>query len=174
MRMTLCFKGSAQEFVEARILGGCLKNDEFGLGDRHALSLEQQIAEILVATPPSKKGFDVAVDGFHHSKAYLGAAVVEDAVEVIQQHVGEFLKRYQPLPSQLIDPALQVAQHGSFIAVGPQPLQAFLQNLSFHHPPIEGELNRSQRLPFTTPAHAPTFAEELRSAHFIDGLIGML
>src|SRR5580692_3510885 len=90
--------GSAQEFVEARILGGFLKNDEFGLGDRHALSFEQQIAEILVATTPSKKGFDVAVDGFHHSKAYLGAAVVEDAVEVIQQHVGEFLKRYQPLP----------------------------------------------------------------------------
>src|SRR5438034_11822434 len=75
--------GSAQEFVEARILGCFLKNDEFGLGDRHALSLEQQIAEILVATAPSKKGFDVAVDRFHHSKAYLGAAVVEDAVEVI-------------------------------------------------------------------------------------------
>jgi hypothetical protein len=26
---------------------------------------------------------------------------------------GFFLKRYQPLPSQLIDPTLQVAQHGS-------------------------------------------------------------
>ena len=33
--------GSAQEFVETRILGGFLKNDEFGLGDRHALGLEQ-------------------------------------------------------------------------------------------------------------------------------------
>jgi hypothetical protein len=32
--------GSAQEFVETRILGCFLKNDEFGLGDRHALSLE--------------------------------------------------------------------------------------------------------------------------------------
>ena len=29
--------GSAREFVETRILGGFLKNDEFGLGDRHAL-----------------------------------------------------------------------------------------------------------------------------------------
>jgi hypothetical protein len=33
--------GSAQEFVETRILGRSLKNDEFGLGDRHALGLEQ-------------------------------------------------------------------------------------------------------------------------------------
>jgi hypothetical protein len=31
--------GSAQEFVETRILGCFLKNDEFGLCDRHALSL---------------------------------------------------------------------------------------------------------------------------------------
>jgi hypothetical protein len=33
--------GSAQEFVETRILGGFLKNDEFSLGDRHALGLKQ-------------------------------------------------------------------------------------------------------------------------------------
>ena len=58
------------------MLGGFLKNDEFGLGDRHALGLEQQIAEILIAAAPSKEGFDVAVDGFHHSEAYFGAAVV--------------------------------------------------------------------------------------------------
>ena len=50
-----CFSGSAQEFVETRILGCFLENDEFGLGDRHALSLERQIAEILVAATPSKK-----------------------------------------------------------------------------------------------------------------------
>jgi hypothetical protein len=35
------FSGSAQEFVETRILGCFLENDEFGLGDRHALGLEQ-------------------------------------------------------------------------------------------------------------------------------------
>src|SRR6266550_1952772 len=118
--------GSAREFVETRILGGFLQNDEFGLGDRHALSLEQQVAEILVATAPSEKGFNVAVDGFHYSEAYFGPTVVEDSVQVIQQHVGEVLKSYQPLPSQLIDPTLEIAQHGSFIAVGPQPLQTFL------------------------------------------------
>jgi hypothetical protein len=33
--------GSVREFVDKRILGGFLKDDEFGLGDRHALSLEQ-------------------------------------------------------------------------------------------------------------------------------------
>jgi hypothetical protein len=86
------FFGSAQEFVETRILGCFLQNDEFGLGDRHALRLEQQIAEILVATAPSKEGFDVSVDGFHHSEAHLGAAVVEDAVQVIQQQEGKLWK----------------------------------------------------------------------------------
>ncbi len=37
---SLAFFGSAREFVGTRILGGFLKNDEFSLGDRHALSLE--------------------------------------------------------------------------------------------------------------------------------------
>jgi len=64
------------------------------------LGLQQQIVEILVATAPSKKGFDVAVDGLHHSEGYFGAAVVENTVQMIQQHVGEVLKRYQPLPEQ--------------------------------------------------------------------------
>ena len=118
--------GSGREFVDERILGGFLKDDEFGLGDRHALSLEQQVAEILVTAAPSKKGFDVAVDSFHHSEAYFRATVVQDSVQVIQQHECEILKRYQPLPPQLIDPTLQIAEHGSFIAVGPQPLQTFL------------------------------------------------
>jgi hypothetical protein len=46
----LSLSGSAQEFVETRILGCFLKSDEFGLGDRHALGLEQQVDEILVAS----------------------------------------------------------------------------------------------------------------------------
>ncbi len=41
--------GSAQEFVETRILGCFLKNYEFGLCDGHALGLQQQIGEIFVA-----------------------------------------------------------------------------------------------------------------------------
>jgi hypothetical protein len=38
-----------------------MKDDEFGLGDRHALSLEQQVAEILVTTAPSNESFYVTV-----------------------------------------------------------------------------------------------------------------
>ena len=72
--------GSGREFAGTRILSGFLKDDEFGLGDRHTLSLEQQIAEILVTAAPSKKGFDVGVDRLHHSEAYFGPAVVQDAV----------------------------------------------------------------------------------------------
>jgi hypothetical protein len=33
--------GSAYEFAEPRILGCFPENDEFGLGDRYALGLEQ-------------------------------------------------------------------------------------------------------------------------------------
>ncbi len=99
--------GSAQEFVETLILGGFLENHELGLGERHALGLEQQVAEILVAATPSKKGFDVAVDGFHCAERYF-SAVIEDAVQVIQRHVGEFLEGFQALPAKLIDPTLQI------------------------------------------------------------------
>src|SRR5665213_312380 len=88
------FSGSAQEFVETRVLGRSLKNDKFGLGDRHALGLEQKIAEILAAASPSKQGFDVAVDSFDHPERCLGAAVVEDTVQVIQQVVSEFLEGF--------------------------------------------------------------------------------
>jgi hypothetical protein len=35
------FSGSAQEFVETRISGCFLKNDEFCFCDRHALCLKQ-------------------------------------------------------------------------------------------------------------------------------------
>src|SRR5260370_40871575 len=120
------FYGSAQEFVETRISGCFLKDDEFCFCDRHTLCFEQQVGEIFVAAAPSKKGFDVAVDGFHDSETYFGAAVIQDSIQVIRQHLGQSLKGWQSLPSQLIDPTLQIAYHGSSIAVVPQQLQAFL------------------------------------------------
>jgi hypothetical protein len=118
--------GSAQEFDGACILSRFLKNDKFCFCDRHALRLEQQVGEIFVASTPSKKGFDVAVDGFHDPETYFGAAVIQDSIQVIRQHLGQSLKGRQSLPSQLIDPTLQIAHHGSLIAVGPQALQALL------------------------------------------------
>src|SRR5207245_7706557 len=76
--------GSAQEFDGACILGRFLKNDRFCFCDRHALCFEQQVGEIFVAAAPSKKGFDVAVDGFQNPEAYFGAAVIRDSVHVIR------------------------------------------------------------------------------------------
>jgi hypothetical protein len=43
------FFGSEQEFVRNRILGRFLENHEFSLGRCHALGLQQQVREILVA-----------------------------------------------------------------------------------------------------------------------------
>ena len=45
--------GSAQEFRERRILGCFLESDEFRLGYRHPLRLQEQIAQILVAPTAS-------------------------------------------------------------------------------------------------------------------------
>src|SRR5260370_17921823 len=84
-----CKIGSAQEFDGACILSRFLKNDKFCFCDRHALRLEQQVGEIFVAAAPSKKGFDVAVDGFHHSEAYLAPALVEYSVQWIRHHLGQ-------------------------------------------------------------------------------------
>jgi hypothetical protein len=40
--------GSTPETAKMRILRGFLKSDEFGLGDRQPLRLEQQVVEIPV------------------------------------------------------------------------------------------------------------------------------
>jgi len=87
----LPFFGSAQEFGETRILGCILQNDEFGICGRHALSFQDQVGEIIVAAPHSQQSLDVAVDGFHHTETNFGAAVVQDSVQVIHRHPGEFL-----------------------------------------------------------------------------------
>jgi hypothetical protein len=45
--------GSEQEFDGGRILSRSLDHHEFGPGGRHALRLEQQIPQILVAAAPA-------------------------------------------------------------------------------------------------------------------------
>jgi hypothetical protein len=57
-----------------RILRGSLKNDEFGLDRGQGLRLQHR---------------------------YLRSAVVQDALQMIQQHTGQS-NRFQPLPAQLV------------------------------------------------------------------------
>ena len=71
-----------------RILRGFLKNDEFGLGGRQALRLQQQIVHVSITAAAAEQSFDVAVDRFYHTHGYLRPAVVQDALEMIQQHAG--------------------------------------------------------------------------------------
>jgi hypothetical protein len=80
--------GSAQQSVRVRILRGFLKSDEFGLCGGQALRLQQQIVHVAITTAATKQSFDVAVDGFHHTHRYLRPAIVQDALEMIQQHAG--------------------------------------------------------------------------------------
>jgi len=47
-----------------RILRGFLKNDEFGLGGRQALRLQQQS----ITAAAAEQSFDVAVDRFYHTQ----------------------------------------------------------------------------------------------------------
>src|SRR5271157_3286953 len=117
--------GSAQQSDEGRILGGFLESNEFGLGGGQPLRLQEQIVQIAVAATPAQQRFDVPIHRLHHAQRYLDPAVVQDSLQVIQQHPRQLLHGFEPLPAQLVDPALQVAQHGSLIGVAPQPVQAF-------------------------------------------------
>ena len=49
----------------------------------------------------------------HNTHRHLRSPVVKYAYQMLQQHGNELLKRLQPLPPKLVDPALQVIQHGA-------------------------------------------------------------
>jgi hypothetical protein len=49
------------------MLRGFLKNDEFGLGGRQALRLQQQIVHVSITAAEAEQSFDVAVDRFYHT-----------------------------------------------------------------------------------------------------------
>jgi len=80
--------GSTQQSVRVRILRGFLKSDEFGLGGGQALGLQQQIVHVSITAAAAEQSFDVAVDGFHHTHRYLRPAIVQDTLEMTQQHLG--------------------------------------------------------------------------------------
>ena len=81
-------KGSERESGKLCILRGFMKSEEFSLRGRQALRFEQQVIHVSITAAASEQSFDVAVDGFNHSHRYFGPAVVQDALEIIQQHAG--------------------------------------------------------------------------------------
>src|ERR1019366_4149560 len=87
-------KGSEQEFDGSPISRGFPESDEFGLGDGHTLSLEEEVAQVLIPSSAPQQGLDVAVDGLHHSETNLDAAVVENPVHMVDQHVAQFLESW--------------------------------------------------------------------------------
>jgi hypothetical protein len=106
--------GSAQELVTDLILGCFPDGDEFRPGDGHTLSLEEQVAKVLVPSAASQQGLDVAVDRFHH-------------------------EGLQTLPSKLVDPALQIPQHRTLVALFPQSAQALFEQVGFHHSSVQSK-----------------------------------
>jgi len=65
-------------------------------------------------------------------KAYFGAAVVSGSRPGDPAACERGFEKVPTVAIAVDNPALQVPQHGSFIAVGPQPLQAFFR-VGFHH-----------------------------------------
>src|ERR1017187_4137691 len=76
------------------------------------LGLQQQMPQVLIAPAAVNQRTNVPVHPFHHSEAYLRAAVVHYTFEVFEQHVGQLLKRRQPLPFQSVHPPPEIIQHG--------------------------------------------------------------
>src|SRR5215475_1231202 len=121
-RCDLTKKGTEREFDGWAILGGFLdrvNSDEFDVGNRHPLGLQEQVAEILIPATTIDQHPNVPIDGLDYAKADMGLAVIRDAVQVLQQHLGELLERNQPLPLQLLHPLVQVVEHGPSVAVSP-------------------------------------------------------
>ena len=87
-KKTQSFYGSAQQSVRVRILRGFLESDEFGLSGSQALRLQQQIVHVSITAAAAEQSFDVAVDGFHDAHRYFRPAVVQNALEMSQQHAG--------------------------------------------------------------------------------------
>ena len=91
--------------------------------------LQQQIVHIALTAAASEQSFEVAVDGFNHSHRYFRPAVVQDALETVEQHLGQFpigFSRCQRAPDQS---TLQVAQRGTFVGVIPQLGEALLEEI---------------------------------------------
>src|ERR1700723_4258684 len=50
-----------------------------------------------------------------------------------------FSMGFSRCPAQLVDPFLQITQHGSFVAVIPQAREALLQQVGFENAPVQSK-----------------------------------
>src|SRR5580700_2326465 len=80
--------GSEQELVTDSSLGCFPDGDEFGPGSCHALSLQEQVAKVLVPSTASQQRLDIAVDRFYDAHRDPRSAVVQNAVQMIEHHPG--------------------------------------------------------------------------------------
>ena len=58
---------------------------------------------------------------------------------MVQEHLGQLSEWFQALPTELINPPLQVIEHRAFIMVCPQPIQTLFEEVGFEEFPIEGK-----------------------------------
>src|ERR1022692_1150539 len=65
-----------------------LNREELDVGHRHPLGLQQQIPQVLIPPAAVDQHTDVPVHRFHDSEANLRPAVVHNAFDVFEQHVG--------------------------------------------------------------------------------------
>jgi hypothetical protein len=49
--------------------------DEFGLGGRQSLGLQQQVAEVPITAAPPQQRLDIAVHGFYYPQRHAGPAI---------------------------------------------------------------------------------------------------
>src|ERR1700723_4069240 len=101
-----------------------------------------------------------------------------------------FSMGFSRCPAQLVDPFLQITQHGSFVAVIPQVREALRKKIGFENAPVQSEQRvqltplaaiqvepTAQKQPALPPYQIPrssSFAEELSPPHFVHRLAGML
>ena len=93
------FFGSAREYEWPSSLRRFPENQKFGFERREALRFQQQVAEVFVSPTPAEQGLDVAIDGFHYAESDRRPAVVQNTFLVVEQHLGQLLERFQPLPA---------------------------------------------------------------------------
>jgi len=94
---------------------------------------------IPVPPPSAKHGADVPVDGLDHPEGDLHVAVRQDAIQVGQEQLRQFLEGGEPLPPQGPEPGGQEAAGMRRIRVRPELRQLIPEQVRFGQvriPPI--------------------------------------